>query len=508
MQLLTLTSLLAASAWRVNSPWDAAETLARATLSSTSSNSTGLAATSSHANAAGACLSAHNDSGACNASQTSKLPYDKTRCRDLRKKGKCLEKKAAGLCSKYPWGCDSTCNTCEKAQHMAKSLSIPFMWEVKLAKSKRSGLGSCKDQRPYLKCRQRKLEGHCSGWGCDFTCGKCTTSARNTTKLAQQQPRAFAINSRRSLWWVQHKIRMGGFATVVVPTLCKRVGRLALMVNALRQMHCVGEIMLTTRGLCMRHIRKLQLEEANTSVPCTISSHGCDKWGNRVSSVRDNISHPLANIVVKDMDEWDLIYGPAARFLAASRARTSVLVHMDDDEIPCEAQVCKLAVRALREPIGLYGYPKQGRVCINKGYKVIRYKGMPFNVLLTLFAATSRIFNDAFVRHFSRYAELLVSSKGNGEDLAYNHFLLRYYNRTPTLLRKEECTEWIVNGSDVYEGGYAKLNDAVGMSARANHYRFRKRVCRHLWDRNDWQNVGKFGPNPVDHVVPREPSWF
>ena len=485
-----LASLLAASVWHVNF--------------STSANSTDSTAMAGQVSAMGACSTVHNASTDCNAS--SAQPYDKVRCRDLRRQGKCEEKKAAGECSQYPWGCDRTCNTCEEARHLAKSLTMPFMWEIREAKKQLQGYGNCKDQRPYLKCRQRKAEGHCSGWGCDFTCGKCSPSTRNKTKLTRIKN--YAIKAKKSLWWVQHTIKQGRFATVVVPTLCKRLDRLALMVNALKQMHCVGEIMLTSRGPCMENINRMQLEEVNESVPCTISGRGCNKWGERVASAAVHMTPP-ARLVTKDMGEWDKIYGPAARFLAASRARMSVLVHMDDDEIPCEAQVCKLAVRALREPIGLYGYAKQGRVCINKGYKVIRYKGMAFNVMLTLFASTSRLFNDAFVRHFSRYSELLVSSKGNGEDLAYNHFLLRYYNRTPSVLKVEECSEWIINGSDVYNKGYSKLNDAVGMSSRVNHYRMRKRICRHLWDRKDWQNIGKFGPNSVENLVPQVPgAWF
>ena len=161
------------------------------------------------------------------------------------------------------------------------------------------------------------------------------------------------------------------------------------------------------------------------------------------------------------------------------------LVHLDDDEMPCEQQVCRLAKQALIEPVGLYGHHK--RICTSVGYMVPaspsdlrRFHKAPFNVLLTLFAATSRFVNDAFVRYFGSYAEPLASTRGNGEDIAYNHFLLRHFNRTPTYVQKAQCGQLIINGTDVYKGGFSKLNDAVGISANQHHYRLRKRMCRFL----------------------------
>ena len=125
-----------------------------------------------------------------------------------------------------------------------------------------------------------------------------------------------------------------------------------------------------------------------------------------------------------------------------------------------------------------------------------------FNVLLTLFASTSRFVNDAFLRKFDGYAEPLASTRGNGEDLAYNHFLLRHFNRTPTYVREATCEELYINGSDVHEGGFSKLNDQVGISAGVHHYRLRRRICKHLWKLPDWGTIGKVGPIDPDRLTP------
>jgi len=181
-----------------------------------------------------------------------------------------------------------------------------------------------------------------------------------------------------------------------------------------------------------------------------------------------------------NMGDWDRIYGPASRFLAAQKARGHVIVHLDDDELPCERQVCGLAAAALKEPIGIYGHHKRKCNAI-KGYRAAgnpkaRINYAPFDVLLTLFASTSRAFNDIFVRNFDRYALALASARGNGEDIAYSHFLLQHFNRTPTYIPRENCWTWQVNGIVVenYTDGFSHLNDRSGISARTWHYNTRQ----------------------------------
>lgn len=431
-------------------------------------------------------------------------------CTDRRRSGKCAGKKQANKCGNDLWGCDLTCGRCNatapvhveatagdldgaelsstsganinalspRVNRLHTTLSVSSVG----ATSTTSNGSSCGDRRREGKCKIKLQDGQCNTWGCDLTCGKCG-AVRQT--LADAEKRAVGQHSRESFWWVHHVKRHGGYATAVVPTLCKRVDRLSLLIDKLSLMSCIGEVMIVSRQLCIGIVQRII--DQHTATMAELGPH--------------------AEVVAVDMGGWDRIYGPAARFFAASRARQSVLVHLDDDEIPCEQQVCRLATQALQEPIGLYGHHK--RVCTKEtGYKVPANPNskrwwhiVQFNVILTLFAATSRLVNDAFVRYFSPYAEALASTRGNGEDIAFNHFLLRHFNRTPTYVRKAECGDLIVNGSNVYDGGFSKLNDQVGISAGVHHYRLRKRMCRQLWFLQHWP-AKRIGPQKYAGLIP------
>ena len=422
-------------------------------------------------------------------------------CVDMRQPGMCAIKKRRGRCAgKGVWGCDKTCGMCDaasnaggasKADNETDDEDAPDAGSTSQTKydgnddgnvttiigdvSTSSGivLSACVDRREASKCEAKKMNGECNTWGCDKTCGKCSA-----LEHANAEMKVVGTRSRRSIWWVYQVTRAGGYATVVVPTLCKRVNRLSILVDRLSQMSCIGEVMIVSRPPCINEVKQLLATHVERMKRIQVQS---------------------APVSVIDMGGWDQLYGPATRFFAAIRARQGILVHLDDDEMPCEQQVCRLAKQALLEPVGLYGHHK--RICTSVGYTapaspsdLRRFHKAPFNVLLTLFAATSRFVNDAFVRYFGSYAEPLASTRGNGEDIAYNHFLLRHFNRTPTYVQKAHCGQLIINGTDVYKGGFSKLNDAVGISANQHHYRLRRRMCRFLWRMPDWGSVGRLGP--------------
>ena len=343
----------------------------------------------------------------------------------------------------------------------------------------------CRDIRQAPgRCAAMKEEGRCDEWGCDWTCGRChLPNYQPQTGSDMAKITKFAFDDydtvRKGDWWLSYAYATGGFTTVVVPTLCKRLDRLRLLANELSTMSCVREVLVTSSGPCV----------------------------GRVKATLQQPTEKAANMTtIVDMGEWDGIYGPASRFLAARRASGTVLVHLDDDEFPCEKQLCTLAARALKEPIGIYGQHK--RTCNEEGYRTRGDMRRPyvwarakFNVLLTLFASTSRAFNDAFVRHYDHYARALASTRGNGEDIAYSHFLLRFYNRTPVFVQKQPCGHWEVNGTDVftpYFGGFSKLDDGDGMSDGSKHYATRRRMCRMLWNKTSWtMAIGHRAPQLV-----------
>jgi len=286
---------------------------------------------------------------------------------------------------------------------------------------------------------------------------------------------------RKGDWWLSYAYLTGGFTTVVVPTLCKRLDRLKLLADNLGNMSCVREVMITTAGPCVAQVHDM---------------------------LRLTTPQAANMTTVADMGEWDTIYGPASRFLAARRASGTVLVHLDDDEFPCERQLCLLAAKALKEPIGIYGQHK--RTCTEE--RATKFGAIcdghtlghaPSSTCCSHYSRRRRVRSTtpSFATN-DNYATTLASTRGNGEDIAYSHFLLRFYNRTPTFVQKYPCNRWEVNGTSVmspYFGGFSKLDDHAGMSDRKFfHYMTRRRLCRMLWNRTSWTiAVGHRAPQLV-----------
>jgi hypothetical protein len=329
----------------------------------------------------------------------------------------------------------------------------------------------CTDELPESECTTIKAEQRCRKHlemngisGCNRTCGFCYQPSGWIPTRAPWFPRSeYKELVSNGDWWQSYGHAHGRYATIVVPTICRRLDRLEFLVKRLiTEMQCVGEVMVVARDPCHSMVeRMLRNPQLKPSL--------------KQASEERSLAVGLVN-----MGDWDRIYGPASRFLAAQKARGHVIVHLDDDELPCERQVCGLAAAALKEPIGIYGHHKRKCNAI-KGYRAAgnpkaRFNYAPFDVLLTLFASTSRAFNDIFVRNFDRYALALASARGNGEDIAYSHFLLQHFNRTPTYIPRENCWTWQVNGIVVenYTDGFSHLNDRSGISARTWHYNTRQ----------------------------------
>ena len=275
------------------------------------------------------------------------------------------------------------------------------------------------------------------------------------------------------------------YTTAVVPTRCTRLDRLRVLITRLTSFPCIGEVLMVTSGKCTADIEA--------------ALKGASRWND-------------VKVRIADMGQWDDLFGPAVRFLAGSQAHRNVLLHLDDDELPCAEQACSLTHEVLNEPIGIFGH--HPRVCNSHvGYTALKIsprvgqhvQRSSYNVVLTSFAATSKAFNDAFVSHLGDYGRALANARGNGEDLAYNHFLLHKFNRTPSYVPWRECAEWVVNGSDVYQHHHlphskfafnpsAKLDDQSGISLGVHHYWLRKRLCTWAWHLRDWRKVNIIVP--------------
>jgi hypothetical protein len=374
---------------------------------------------------------------------------------------------------------------------MQRIISLLLLLEMAIAfdETINEAKSNCTDVLFRFTCRSRLAAGKCDHKGCDLTCGKCNVpDGWHKTRARWFPGKEYHRLVATGDWWLSLTHAEGAYATVVVPTICKRLERLKVLVLRLStEMQCVGEVMIVAHAPCSERVTEM-LRGVNQTL----------------------LRSKKVIQTVMDMGGWDPMYGPGARFLAARSARGTTLVHLDDDELPCERQVCGVAAAAAKEPIGIYGHHKRNCNPL-KGYQTsgdprrLR-SNKPFNVLLTLFAATSRAYNDIFVRHFDRYAKALASVKGNGEDIAYSHFLLKHFNKTPSYVERAPCYTYAVNNTvvETYAKGFSHMNDDTGISSNLfSHYTARRIICRRLWNdtRWEWRIKGRKEKDPV--LVPR-----
>ena len=160
---------------------------------------------------------------------------------------------------------------------------------------------------------------------------------------------------------------------------------------------------------------------------------------------------------IKHLKNYNNEYGATQRFFAALKAQNNIIIYLDDDMIPSEDLVNKLALAVQKESIGLYG--PLSRRCDKRGYGI---KGN--DTILTPILATSKIFNQSYISHFHWYKDLLRDTHGNGEDLTYNLFLRKYYNTLPTKV----------------SGKYYWLDKSNGYSSKGNHFKIRNKICKNL----------------------------
>jgi cellulose synthase/poly-beta-1,6-N-acetylglucosamine synthase-like glycosyltransferase len=153
-------------------------------------------------------------------------------------------------------------------------------------------------------------------------------------------------------------------------------------------------------------------------------------------------------------------FGAASRFFAVEEAIYENILFLDDDLLPSNKFVSDLLQKVKEEPIGLYGpYP---RYC---GGRYI-YNPKNYNVVLTGLAMTSKKVVQNYLQNFSVYKDFLVESRGNGEDLSFNHNLRTNLGVHPTCVGGEftKLDETTIEGFSAY-------------SKRRTHNHFRHRFC-------------------------------
>jgi len=153
-------------------------------------------------------------------------------------------------------------------------------------------------------------------------------------------------------------------------------------------------------------------------------------------------------------------FGAASRFFAVQDAIYENILFLDDDLLPSTKLVSDLLEKVKEEPIGLYG--PCARYC--GGRYILNPK--EYNTILTNLAMTSKQVVQNYLENFSVYKKFLVESKGNGEDLSFNHCLRTHFGAQPTHVSGE-----YTKLDETTEEGFAPY------SKRKTHLMYRHRFC-------------------------------
>lgn len=155
-------------------------------------------------------------------------------------------------------------------------------------------------------------------------------------------------------------------------------------------------------------------------------------------------------------------FGSTSRYFAAVSALSPWILFLDDDHLPSRALIQDLMRKMEENPVGLYG--PYTRLCNERGYfQLLLWLRGGYNAVLTPILMTSKQILDRFLQNFHRYAPFLEQTKGNGEDLAFNHHLMQEFG-----IQAEQV-----------KGSFETLDEDTGSyRGRASHYKVRNRFCR------------------------------
>jgi hypothetical protein len=163
-----------------------------------------------------------------------------------------------------------------------------------------------------------------------------------------------------------------------------------------------------------------------------------------------------------NIKEFDNTYGATSRFFSASHSSNDYILFLDDDLIPSKKLVKLLLDYQIKNPISISG--PMTRLCNNNGYYMLFYKN--YNIILTPCLMTNKSLVINYLKNFDKYKDFLKNSKGNGEDLSFNHNLYTQYNIKPTLIK----------------GYYQMLDTSNGYSSNINHRFIRNSFCKQFYN--------------------------
>lgn len=156
------------------------------------------------------------------------------------------------------------------------------------------------------------------------------------------------------------------------------------------------------------------------------------------------------------------LYGATHRFFTIDYIANDIVLFIDDDHIPSSTLVCNLLVQMQKDPLSICGIYR--RNCDIDGYKP---KPRTYNNIITPIMMTHKSIIHNYLVNFYKYEDFLYKSKGNSEDLSFNHNYIQNYNKTPI---------------HIY-GTFKTLPTGTGFtySNQKNHYKIRNEFCKKFY---------------------------
>ena len=156
-------------------------------------------------------------------------------------------------------------------------------------------------------------------------------------------------------------------------------------------------------------------------------------------------------------------YFALRKFMLASKCKNNTILILDDDLLASQDYIHKLIKIYNNDRLNLYGGYK--RVCSKDGYHTDK---QDYNSILTGYCLTSKKVIVSVLEEIlkSPYLKRILENKGNGDDLIFNYYFKKIFNKTPIFVDDKNITH---------------LDESNGYSSKPNHYKVREQLCKDLY---------------------------
>ena len=157
-------------------------------------------------------------------------------------------------------------------------------------------------------------------------------------------------------------------------------------------------------------------------------------------------------------------YFALRKFIVANKCKNNTVLILDDDLLASKDYIYKLIKTYNNDRLNLYGGYK--RTCSKNGYYTDKND---YNNILTGYCLTSKIVITSVINEIlqSPYLSRILKNKGNGDDLLFNYYFKKIFNKTPIYVEDKNIIH---------------LDETNGYSSKSNHYKIRDQLCKDLYN--------------------------